>query len=136
MTLAPKKLKMRKPHRPDVRGVAGRNNAIAFGKFGLKATTGGWVSAAQIEASRRVITKFLKRGGKIWIRIFPHRPITEKGTQATMGGGKGAPGYYVAVVKPGTMIFEIEGISEADARQAMKLTSYKLPVKTTFIVKD
>lgn len=136
MSLAPKKLKMRKPHRPNVRGVAGRNNSIAFGKFALKATTGGWVSAGQIEASRRVITKFLKRGGKIWIRIFPHRPITEKGTQATMGGGKGAPSYYVAVVKPGTIIFEIEGISEADARQAMKLTGYKLPVKTTFIVKD
>lgn len=136
MSLAPKKLKMRKPHRPDVRGVAGRNNSIAFGSFALKATTGAWVSAQQIESARRVITKFLKRGGKIWIRIFPHRPITQKGTQATMGGGKGVPEYYVAIVKPGTIIFEMSGISEADAKQAMKLAGYKLPVKTKFIVKD
>jgi large subunit ribosomal protein L16 len=136
MSLAPKKLKMRKPHRPDVRGVAGRNNSIAFGSFALKATTGGWVSAQQIESARRVITKFLKRGGKIWIRIFPHRPITQKGTQATMGGGKGVPEYYVAIVKPGTIIFEMSGISEVDAKQAMKLAGYKLPVKTKFIVKD
>lgn len=136
MSLAPKKLKMRKPHRPNVKGVAGRNNAIAFGAFALKATTGGWVSAQQIESSRRVITKFLKRGGKIWIRIFPHRPITQKGTQTTMGGGKGVPEYYVAIVKPGTIIFEMDGISEVEAKEAMKLAGYKLPVKTKFIVKD
>ncbi|MDO8669146.1 MAG: 50S ribosomal protein L16 [Candidatus Buchananbacteria bacterium] len=136
MSLAPKKLKMRKPHRPNVKGVAARNNTIAFGAFALKATTGAWVSAAQIESARRVITKFLKRGGKIWIRIFPHRPITQKGTQATMGGGKGVPEYYVAIVKPGTIIFEMDGISEAEAKEAMKLAGYKLPVKTKFIVKD
>lgn len=136
MTLAPKKLKMRKPHRPDVKGVATRNTDIAFGSFALKATTSGWVSAQQIESTRRVITKFLKRGGKVWLRIFPHRPITEKGTQSTMGGGKGAPGHYVAVVKAGNILFEIGGITEAEAREAMKLAGYKLPVKTKFIVKE
>lgn len=136
MSLAPKKLKMRKPHRPHVKGIAKRSNAIAFGAFALKATTGGWVSAQQIESARRVITKFLKRGGKIWIRIFPHRPITQKGTQTTMGGGKGVPEYYVAIVKPGTIIFEMDGVTEAEAKEAMKLAGYKLPVKTKFIAKD
>jgi large subunit ribosomal protein L16 len=135
MALAPKKLKMRKPHRPDVRGVASRNNSIAFGQYAMKATTGGWVSAQQIEAARRVISRFVKRGGKTWIRIFPHRPITEKGTQATMGGGKGAPSYYVAVVRPGTILFEMDGVTEEQAREAMHLAGYKMPVKTKVIVK-
>lgn len=135
MTLAPKKLKMRKPHRPDVRGVASRGNFISFGQFGMKAITGGWVSAQQIEASRRVISRFVKRGGKTWIRTFPHRAITEKGTQATMGGGKGVPEYYVAVIKPGNIIFEMDGVTEEQAREAMHLAGYKLPVKTKFIVK-
>ena len=135
MALAPKKLKMRKPHRPDVRGVAARGNSIAFGKYAMQATTGGWVSAQQIEASRRVISRFVKRGGKTWIRIFPHRPITSKGTQATMGGGKGVPDYYVAVVKPGTILFEMDGVTEKQAREAMHLAGYKMPVKTKVIVK-
>jgi len=135
MALAPKKLKMRKPHRPDVKGVAGRSNTIAFGRFAMKATTGGWVSAQQIEAARRVISRFVKRGGKTWIRSFPHRAITGKGTQATMGGGKGVPDYYVAVVKPGTIIFEMDGVEESQAREAMNLAGYKLPIKTKVIVK-
>jgi large subunit ribosomal protein L16 len=135
MALAPKKMKMRKPHRPDVRGVASRNNAISFGKFAMKATTGGWVSAAQIEAARRVIARYVKRGGKTWIRTFPHRAITAKGTQATMGGGKGVPDYYVAVVRPGNIIFEMDGVTEVQAREAMNLAGYKLPVKTQVIVK-
>lgn len=135
MSLAPKKLKMRKPHRPDVRGVAKRNTEIAFGAFGLKALTGGWVSAQQIEAARRVVTRYVKRGGKIWIRIFPHRPITGKGTQSTMGSGKGTPEYYVAVVKPGNIIFEMDGVTADQAKEAMNLAGYKLPVKTKFIAK-
>lgn len=133
--LAPKKLKRRKQHRPDVKSVATTNNNIAFGKFAIKAITGGWVKAQQIEAARRVMTRYTKRGGKIWIRVFPHRPITAKGTQATMGGGKGIPEYYVAVVKPGTVIFEMDGVKETQAREAMELAGYKLPVKTKFIVK-
>ena len=134
--LAPKKLKRRKQHRPDVRGVATAGNTVAFGKFALKAVTGGWVDAKQIEASRRVMTRFVKRGGKIWIRIFPHRPITNKGSQSTMGGGKGVPEYYVAIVKPGTVIFEMDGITEAQAMEAMTLAGHKLPVKTRVVIKD
>jgi len=133
--LAPKKLKHRKPHRPDVRGVAKGNRTIAFGKFGLKALTGGWVGAKQLEAARRVITRYTRRGGKIWIRTFPHRPITGKGTQTTMGSGKGIPEYYVAVIKPGTVIFELDGIEESEAKEAMELAGHKLSVKTRFIVK-
>lgn len=135
MPLAPKKLKMRKPHRPDVRGVASRNNSITFGQFALKATTGGWLSAQQIEAARRVIARFVKRGGKTWIRTFPHRAITAKGTQATMGGGKGVPDYYVAVVRPGNIVFEMDGVTEEQAREAMNLAGYKLPIKTKVVVK-
>lgn len=135
MSLAPKKLKMRKPHRPDVKGSAKRGTTVAFGSFALKATTGGWISSQQLESARKVITKYVKRGGKIWIRIFPHRPITQKGSQSTMGGGKGVPEYYVAVVKPGTVIFEMDGITEASAKEALHLAGYKLPVKTQVIVK-
>ncbi len=134
--LAPKKLKRRKPHRPDVKGIATTNKTVAFGEFALQATTGGWVKAQQIEATRRVLTRYVKKGGKIWIRIFPHRPITAKGSQTTMGGGKGAPDYYVAIVHPGTVMFEMDGITEAAAKEAMELAAYKLPVKTKFIVKD
>lgn len=133
--LAPKKLKMRKHHRPDVRGTAKGNVQVSFGSFALKAVTGGWVKAQQLEASRRVMTRFVKRGGKIWIRVFPQRPITAKGSQSTMGGGKGVPDYYVAVVKPGTVIFEMDGVTEEQAKEAMNLAAYKLPVKTKFIVK-
>jgi large subunit ribosomal protein L16 len=133
--LAPKKMKMRKPHRPDVRGVACRNTKIAFGSYALKAVTRGWVSAQQIESARRVISRYTKRGGKIWIRTFPHRAITSKGTQATMGSGKGIPDHYVAVVKPGNIIFELGGIDETVAKEAMELAAYKFPVKTKFITK-
>ncbi len=134
--LAPKKLKRRKPHRPKVGGPATSSNKIAFGKFALKATTGGWVKAQQIESARRVITRYLKRGGKIWIRIFPHRAITGKGTQATMGSGKGVPEYYVAVVRPGNIIFEIDGVTEKQAKEALSLAGYKFPVKTQVITKE
>lgn len=133
--LAPKKLKRRKQHRPDVKGPAKGNREIAFGGYALKAVAGGWITSQQIEAARRVMTRFVKRGGKIWIRIFPQRPITNKGSQTTMGGGKGVPEYYVAVVKPGTIMFEMDGVTETQAQEAMKLASYKLPLKTKFIAK-
>lgn len=133
--LSPKKIKRRKQHRPDVKGVAQSNNEIAFGRYALKAITGGWVKSQQIESARRVMSRVAKKGGKLWIRIFPHRPITSKGTQATMGGGKGVPEYYAAVVKPGTIIFEMDGIPEDKAKESMELAGYKLPVKTKFIVK-
>lgn len=132
--LAPKKVKHRKWHRTDqIRGRATRINTIAFGDFGLKSITKSWVTARQIEAARRVITRYLQRGGKIWIRIFPDKPMTAKGSEVPMGSGKGAVDHYVAVVKPGTIIFEIAGVEEAAAAEAFKLASYKLPVKTKFI---
>ena len=133
--LAPRKLKRRKPHRPDIRGNAGRTTNIDFGSVALKAITGGWIKAQQIEAARRVITRYTKRGGKLWIRIFPHRVITNKGTQATMGSGKGVLDYYVAAVKPGTIIFELDGIDDKQAEEAMKLAGHKLSVRTKFIKK-
>ncbi|MFA5029668.1 MAG: 50S ribosomal protein L16 [Patescibacteria group bacterium] len=134
--LAPKKLKRRKYHRPDVRGLASGNKELAFGDYGLKAVTGGWIKATQIEAARRVISRSVKKGGKLWIRIFPHRSISAKGTQATMGGGKGVPEYYVAVVRPGTVILEMDGLPEAKAKEALELAAYKFPIKTKFIVKN
>ncbi len=134
--LAPKKLKRRKPHRPDVRGNATAGHYIAFGKVGLKATTGGWLDSKQIEAARRVMTRYIRRGGKIWIRLFPHSVITAKGSQSTMGGGKGVPDHYVAVVKPGSILFEMDGIVPAKAKEAMEMASHKLPFKTTVVFKD
>ena len=133
--LMPKKLKRRKPHRPNVRGKnkATKGDYLSFGAYGLKATTGGWITAQQLEAARRVITKYVKRGGKTWIRIFPHAPITNKGSQTTMGGGKGVPEYYVAAVRPGTVIFEIDGIAEKEAKEAMELSAYKLPIQAKFV---
>ncbi len=131
--LVPKKLKHRKPHRPDVRGRATANNYLAFGNFGLKATSGGWITAQQLEAARRVISKYVKKGGKVWIRIFPQSVITNKGSQSTMGGGKGVPEFYVAVVKPGTIIFEMDGVAPAQAREALGLAAYKLPVRAIVV---
>jgi len=135
--LMPKKLKHRKPHRPDIRrkGAATKGNYLSFGSYGLKAMTGGWVTAQQLESSRRVIAKYVRRGGKTWIRVFPHVAITNKGSQTTMGGGKGAPEYYVAVVRPGTIIFEIDGIAMDQAKEAMELAAYKLPIKAKFVKK-
>jgi large subunit ribosomal protein L16 len=135
--LMPKKLKRRKPHRPDVRrkGAATVGNYLAFGSYGLKSETAGWVTAQQLESARRVITKFVKRGGKVWIRVFPHAAITNKGSQTTMGGGKGVPEYYVAALRAGTVIFEIDGVTEIVAKEAMELAAYKLPVKAKFVKK-
>lgn len=136
--LTPKKVKHRKWHKGRGRGresLATRMVDISFGQFGLKAMTASWIDSRQIEAARRAITRHVKRGGKVWIRIFPDKPITSKGSQTTMGGGKGNPDKYVADVKPGTVMFEMDGVTETIAKEALRLASYKLPVKTKFIVK-
>lgn len=132
--LAPKKVKHRKWHRTDqIKGRATRINTIAFGEFGMKSLGKSWVSARQIESARRVISRYLQRDGKVWIRIFPDKPITKKGSEMGMGSGKGPVDHYVAIVKPGTIIFEIGGVSKEDAARAIKLAAYKLPVKIKFI---
>ncbi|MBL7022165.1 50S ribosomal protein L16 [Patescibacteria group bacterium] len=132
--LAPKKVKHRKWHRTDqIKGRATRINTVAFGDFGMKSLGKSWVSARQIEAARRVISRSLQRDGKVWIRIFPDKPITKKGSEMPMGSGKGPVDHYVAIVKPGTIIFEIGGVAEEDAAKAMKLAAYKLPIKTKFV---
>ena len=133
--LGPRKIKHRKWHRPDLVGRASRKTGLSFGAYGLKAVSGAWVSARQIEAARRAMTRFIKRNGKVWIRIFPDWPITVKGSQAVMGGGKGVPEYYVAKVLPGTILFEMDGISEAEAKEALRLAAHKLSVRTKFISK-
>jgi large subunit ribosomal protein L16 len=133
--LQPKKRKYRKDFRGKRRGVALRGNSIDFGEFALKAVGRGWVSSRQIEAARRVMTRYTKRGGKIWIRIFPDKPVTKKGGEIPMGKGKGAVDHYVAVVKPGMIMFEMDGVDEKMAKEAMELAAYKLPVKCKFIVK-
>lgn len=131
--LEPKKTKYRKPYRPKVGAKATRKIALAFGEFGLKAETGSWVSARQIESARKAITHHIKRSGKVWIRIFPDRAITAKGGEVGMGHGKGDPEYFVAEVRPGTIMFELGGVEESLAKEAMRLASNKLPVKTRFI---
>lgn len=135
--LIPKKVKHRKWHkgRKKFKGVATTTNEINFGKYAIKSMGHGWITSRQIEAARVAITRYVKRGGKIWIRIFPDKPVTAKGSQATMGSGKGAPDHYVAVVKPGTVMFEIDGVSESIAREAMRLAGHKLSVKTKFVTK-
>lgn len=134
--LMPRKVKHRKWHRPHVRGNSTQKLRLDFGDYGLKATTGAWITARQIEAARRAMTRFVQRGGKIWIRIFPHSPITLKGGEIRMGGGKGAVDHFVAEVKPGTVLFEIAGISKTDAAEAMRLAAHKLPVRTKFLSKE
>ena len=137
--LTPKKVKHRKwqKGRGLTKGTpASRSVNIDFGKFGLKAITESWVSSRQIEAARRAMTRHIKRGGKIWIRVFPDKPVTAKGSQSTMGSGKGSPDHYVAVVRPGTVLFEMSGVTETLAREAMRLAGYKLPLKTKFVIKQ
>jgi large subunit ribosomal protein L16 len=133
--LAPKRVKFRKMMKGRVRGVATRGNTVAFGHFGLMATEAGWVSNRQIEASRVAMTREMKRGGKLWIRVFPDKPITKKPAETRMGKGKGNPEGWVAVVKPGRVLFEIEGIPEDLARKAMALASAKLPITTRFVAR-
>lgn len=132
----PKKTKFRKSHAPKKGGKATRNAKISFGSFGLQSKEGHWLTARQIEAARRVMTRYTKRGGKIWIRVFPDMPRTAKGGEIPMGKGKGAVSHYVAVIKPGTMMFEMDGVDLKMAKEAMELAAYKLPVKCRFVSKD
>lgn len=131
--LSPKRTKHRKHHRGRLKGKANRGNTIAFGDFGLQALEPCWITSRQIESGRRVLTRYVKRGGKLWIRIFPDKPITLRPAGSRMGSGKGAPEYWVAVVQPGKIIYEIKGISEVLARQALRIAAYKMPVKTKFL---
>jgi large subunit ribosomal protein L16 len=119
-----------------MRGMATRGNEISFGEFALQALEPHWITSRQIEASRRAMTRYIRRGGKIWIRIFPDKPVTMRPAETRMGSGKGNPEYWVAVVKPGRILFEIEGVPEATAREAMRLADYKLPIKTKFIIRE
>jgi large subunit ribosomal protein L16 len=134
--LSPKRTKFRKQHRGGFRGKAYRGNKIAFGEFGLQALEPCWVTARQIEAGRRVLTRYVRRGGKLWIRIFPDKPITLRPSGTRMGSGKGAPEYWVAVVHPGRILYEVKGISEIIAKQALRIASYKMPIKTKFVKKE
>ncbi|KJS16763.1 MAG: 50S ribosomal protein L16 [Peptococcaceae bacterium BRH_c4b] len=131
--LIPKRVKYRKQHRPGLAGKAKGGTDIGFGEFGLQALEAAWITSRQIEAARIAMTRYIKRGGKVWIRIFPDRPITQKPAETRMGSGKGAPEYWVAVVKPGRILFELAGVSEEIAREAMRLASHKLPIKTKFV---
>ena len=133
--LMPKRVKYRKTQRGRMRGKAQRGSAIAFGDFGLKALEPGWITARQIEAARVALTREMKRDGKIWIRIFPDKPVTKKPAETRMGKGKGMPEFWVAVVKPGRIMFEIGGISAALAEEALRLAAHKLPIKTKFVVR-
>ncbi|MDG1949903.1 MAG: 50S ribosomal protein L16 [bacterium] len=136
--LIPKKVKHRKWHKGRGRGkrLATRKTTLAFGSIGLKATTGAWVTSRQIEAGRRAITRAIKRGGKVWIRIFPDKPVTSKGSEMPMGKGKGAVDHYVAVVRPGTVIYEIGGVEPELARRALELAAYKLPTRTKIVTNE
>ena len=134
--LMPKRVKRRKQHRGRMTGKVTKGNVIAYGEYALVAESSAWVTSNQIEAARIAMTRFVKRGGQVWIDIFPHKPITSKPAETRMGSGKGSVEYWVAVVKPGRVMFEMAGVSEADAREAMRLASYKLPVKTKFIKKE
>jgi large subunit ribosomal protein L16 len=134
--LMPKKVKFRKMQKGNMNGKAYSGSEVSFGEFGLKATEPGWVSSQQIESARIAITRHAKRGCKVWIRIFPDKPITKKPAETRMGKGKGAPEYWVAVVKPGRVLYEMSGVNEAIAKEAMRLASHKLPVATRFVKRD
>jgi len=134
--LSPKKIKYRKPQRGNMRGHATRGLEVSFGEYGLMAESNGWVSARQIESARRAMTRHIKRGGQVWIRIFPNKPVTTHGSEATMGSGKGTLDHFVCVVRAGRVLFEMAGVSEELAREAMRLASHKLSVKTKFVNKE
>lgn len=134
--LMPKRIKYRKQQRGRMRGKAQRGNAISFGQYGLKALESHWITSRQIEAARIAMTRYIKRGGKVWIRIFPDKPLTKKPAETRMGKGKGTPEYWVAVVKPGRVLFEIEGVPEQIAREAMRLAAHKLPIKAKFVTRE
>ena len=134
--LMPKRVKRRKQHRGRMKGIATKGNAVAYGTYGLMADGRGWIDSKQIEAARVAMTRSIKRGGKVYIKIFPHKPVSKKPIGVRMGSGKGAPEYWVAVVKPGRVMFEIDGVTEEQAREAMRLAAHKLPIKCKFVVKD
>ena len=134
--LMPKRAKYRKVQRGRMTGAASRGNKVSYGEFGIQALEPGWITGNQIEAARIAMTRYTKRGGKVWIKIFPDKPITEKPAETRMGSGKGSPEYWVAVVKPGRVMFEIAGVSEETAREALRLASHKLPVKCKIVAKE
>ena len=134
--LMPKRVKYRRVHRGRMTGVASRGNKVTYGDFGIQALEPGWITGNQIEAARIAMTRYTKRGGKVWIKIFPDKPITQKPAETRMGSGKGSPEYWVAVVKPGRVLFEIAGVPEETAREALRLASHKLPCKTKFVVRE
>ena len=134
--LMPKRVKHRRVHRGTMKGTASRGNRLAYGEFGLQATEPCWMTANQIEAARRAMTRHIKRGGNIWIKVFPDKPVSKKPAEVRMGSGKGAPEYWVAVVKPGRILFEMGGVPEDIAKEAMRLAARKLPIRTKFIVRE
>ena len=134
--LLPKRVKYRRVHRGRLTGKATRGNVVNYGDFGLQALEPAWITSNQIEAARIAMTRYIKRGGQVWIKIFPDKPVTEKPAETRMGSGKGSPEYWVAVVKPGRVMFEISGIDEATAKEAMRLAGHKLPIKTKFVKKS
>ncbi len=134
--LLPKRVKYRRVQRGRLKGKATRGNTVTYGDFGLQAIQPAWITSNQIEAARIAMTRYIKRGGQVWIKIFPDKPVTEKPAETRMGSGKGSPEYWVAVVKPGRVMFEIAGVSEEVAREAMRLAMHKLPVKCKFIKKE
>ncbi len=134
--LMPKRTKYRRVHRGRMKGKATRGNTVTYGEYGLQALEPAWITSAQIEAARIAMTRYIKRGGNVWIKIFPDKPITEKPAETRMGSGKGSPEYWVAVVKPGRIMFEMAGVSESDAKEAMRLAMHKLPIKCKFVKKE
>ena len=133
--LMPKRVKYRRVHRGRMTGKAMRGNTLAYGEYGLQAMEPGWITSNQIEAARIAMTRFTKRSGQVWIKIFPDKPVTKKPAETRMGSGKGSPEYWVSVVKPGRIMFEIAGVSEEVAREALRLASHKLPIKTKFVAR-
>ncbi len=134
--LMPKRVKRRRVHRGRMKGKATKGNLVTYGDYGLQASECGWITSNQIEAARIAMTRYMKRGGKVWIKIFPHKPVTQKPAETRMGSGKGSPEYWVAVVKPGRVMFEVAGVSEEIAREALRLAMHKLPVKCKFVSKE
>ncbi len=134
--LLPKRVKYRRQHRPNTKGLSKGGNQVSFGEYGLQATTTAWITSRQIEAARIAMTRFMKRGGKVWINIFPHTPYTKKPLEVRMGSGKGAVEGWIAVVKPGRIMFEVSGVEEEVAKEALRLASHKLPVKTKIVRRE
>ncbi|AAM25428.1 MAG: 50S ribosomal protein L16 [Caldanaerobacter subterraneus] len=134
--LMPKRVKYRKQQRGRIKGNATRGNTLTYGEYGLQALEPGWITATQIEAARVAMTRYIKRGGKVWIKIFPDKPVTKKPAETRMGSGKGSPEFWVAVVKPGRVLFEIGGVSEDVAKEALRLAMHKLPIKTKFLKRE